>query len=47
MVNEIIDSINGLLVEKFPNTKVYMSKLEKDFTRPSFLFAILPAGRKI
>lgn len=36
MINEIINSINGMLIEKFPNTKVYTSKLEKDFARPSF-----------
>lgn len=36
MINELINSINGMLIEKFPNTKVYTSKLEKDFTRPSF-----------
>lgn len=36
MINEIINSINGLLAEKFPSTKVYVSKSEKDFIRPSF-----------
>ena len=36
MINEIINSINGMLVQKFPNTKVYVSKLEKDILRPSF-----------
>ena len=36
MINELINSINGMLIEKFPNTKIYTSKLEKDFKRPSF-----------
>ena len=46
MVNEIINSINGLLVEKFPNTKVYMSKLEKDFTRPSFFIRYITSRQE-
>lgn len=47
MINELINSINEMLVEKFPNTKIYTSKLEKEIVRPSFLFATLPAGKQI
>ncbi|MBE6089301.1 MAG: hypothetical protein E7206_14955 [Clostridium beijerinckii] len=36
MINELINSINEMLVEKFPNTKIYTSKLEKEIVRPSF-----------
>lgn len=46
MINEIINSINGVLVEKFPNTKVYMSKLEKDFIRPSFFIRYITSRQE-
>ena len=46
MINEIINSINGLLVEKFPNTKIYMSKLEKDFERPSFFIRYITSRQE-
>ncbi|EHJ00880.1 hypothetical protein CDLVIII_4368 [Clostridium sp. DL-VIII] len=36
MINELINSINEMLAVKFPDTKVYLSKSEKDFSRPSF-----------
>ncbi|WP_297429102.1 DUF6838 family protein [Clostridium sp.] len=46
MINEIISSINGMLVEKFPNTKIYASKLEKDFTRPSFFIRYITSRQE-
>ena len=36
MINDLINSINVMLVEKFPYTKVCVSKLEKEIIRPSF-----------
>ncbi|MDR3598136.1 DUF6838 family protein [Clostridium sp.] len=46
MINEIINSISGLLVEKFPNTKVYVSKSEKDFIRPSFFIRYITSRQE-
>ena len=36
MINDLINSINVMLVEKFPNAKVYVSKSDEEFIRPSF-----------
>jgi len=46
MINEIINSINVMLVEKFPNTKVYVSKSEKDFTIPSFFIRYITSRQE-
>jgi hypothetical protein len=46
MINGIINSISGLLVEKFPNTKVYVSKSEKDFIRPSFFIRYITSRQE-
>ena len=46
MINELINSINNMLVEKFPNTKVYVSKSEKDFIRPSFFIRYITSRQK-
>jgi hypothetical protein len=46
MINELINSINGMLVEKFPDTKVYVSKLEKDLIRPSFFIRYITSKQK-
>jgi hypothetical protein len=46
VINELINSINGMLVEKFPNTKVYVSKLEKEVTRPSFFIRYITSKQK-
>lgn len=46
MINELINSIDNMLVEKFPNTKVYVSKLEKDFIRPSFFIRYITSRQK-
>lgn len=36
MINDLINSIKVMLIDKFPNIKVYVSKSDKEFTRPSF-----------
>jgi len=46
MINDLINSINLMLVEKFPNTKVYVSKLEKEVTRPSFFIRYITSKQK-
>lgn len=46
MINELINSINEMLVEKFPGTKVYVSKLEKDLIRPSFFIRYITSKQK-
>lgn len=46
MINELINSINGMLVEKFPNTNVYVSKLEKEVIRPSFFIRYITSKQK-
>ena len=33
MINDLINSINVMLVDKFPDTKVYVSKLEKVYKK--------------
>jgi hypothetical protein len=46
MINELINSINNMLVENFPSTKVYLSKTEKDFIRPSFFIRYITSRQK-
>ncbi|MFT8350103.1 DUF6838 family protein [Clostridium saccharoperbutylacetonicum] len=46
MINELINSINNMLIENFPSTKVYLSKTEKDFIRPSFFIRYITSRQK-
>jgi hypothetical protein len=46
MINELVNSINNMLVENFPSTKVYLSKTEKDFIRPSFFIRYITSRQK-
>lgn len=46
MINELVNSINGMLAEKFPSTKVYVSKLEKEFIRPSFFIRYITSKQE-
>ena len=46
MINELINSINEMLAVKFPDTKVYLSKSEKDFSRPSFFIRYVTSRQK-
>lgn len=39
MINDLIDAINLMLVEKFPKTKVYVTYSKKGFDRPSFFIS--------
>lgn len=46
MINELVNSINNMLVENFSSTKVYLSKTEKDFIRPSFFIRYITSRQK-
>lgn len=46
MINELINSINEMLAVKFPDTKVYLSKSEKEFSRPSFFIRYVTSRQK-
>ncbi len=46
MINELINSINEMLAVKFPDTKVYLSKSEKEFLRPSFFIRYVTSRQK-
>lgn len=46
MINDLINSINVILVQKFPNTKVYLSQSEKEVTRPSFFIRYITSKQK-
>lgn len=46
MINELINSINEMLAVKFPDAKVYLSKSEKEFSRPSFFIRYVTSRQK-
>lgn len=43
---KIMDAINGLLVEKYPNHTVYIDPCPKQFERPSFLIEIITVDQE-
>lgn len=46
MINELINSINEMLVEKFPDAKIFLSKSGKEVERPSFFIRYVTSKQK-